>query len=107
MVAQSVTWTEVGGTWSVYVDGKTNVRRSGNFLRQDHALELNGAQLMLSQKVEHSAFQERHAFTNGNISLVVMWDYFTSMEDVNKAAIKLPKFSNERGEVLRFSDRFT
>ena len=25
MVAQSVTWTEVGGTWSVYVDGKTNV----------------------------------------------------------------------------------
>ena len=60
---------------------------------------------MLCQKVEHSAFQENHAFT-GNISRVDMWDYVTSMEDVNRAAIKLPKFNNERGEVMRFSDRF-
>ena len=60
---------------------------------------------MLCQKVEHSVFQENHAFT-GNISRVDMWDYVTSMEDVKRAAIKLPKFNNERGEVMRFSDQF-
>ena len=80
-----VTWASVGGNWSAYVDGKTNVRRQGNSFRDDHVVKFNGEQMVLGQKIQGGAFQESCAFA-GNISRVNMWDYVLSKDDVHTVA---------------------
>ena len=80
-----VTWTSANGIWSAYVDGKTNVRRSGDSLRKNHVIEFNGGHLVLGQKIQDDAFAENRAFA-GNISRVNLWDYAMNKDQVRSVA---------------------
>ena len=93
-----VTWASVGGNWSAYIDGKTNVRREGNSFRQNHVVKFNGEQLVLGQKVQGGAFQESCAFA-GKISRVNMWDYVLSKHDVRRVATNC---SSTAGNALKW-----
>ena len=95
-----VTWQSSGGAWSVYVDGKTNPRRSGTKFRNNHVLEFHDEQLVLGQEIQDDAFNVNRAFM-GNMSRVNMWDY--SMSE-NEIQIVGTNCSTPVGNVLKWRD---
>jgi len=96
-----VTWLSAGGHWSAYVDGKTNVRRSGDKFRNNKIVESDGQQLMLGQKIKKDgAFRESFSFT-GNISRVNLWDYVMSEDQVHNVATACAR---PAGNVLKWRD---